>query len=129
MTILKIQLGWVEPLGGCDISSSEIVYINDLIVTKFLFEFLIFNFYFSEAIFPIYRISFMYYVLIGVIIVMIVGTCTSFIFGASNIDEMDSKLFVPPIAKFVENRQKSKRTYYRSKNGVQMEEISMLNKH
>jgi len=46
--------------------------------------------------------------MIGVIIVMTVGTITSFIFGASHIDNLDSKLFVPPIAKWMERRQKCK---------------------
>lgn len=67
----------------------------------------------------------MYYILIGVIIVMSVGTAVSFIFGASDIDDMDAKLFVPPIRKLVEKRQRSKRSYV-SKNDVKMEEISML---
>lgn len=55
----------------------------------------------------------MYYILIGVIIVMVVGTATSFIFGASDIDDLDSRLFVPPIAKLVEKRQKSKKAHLR----------------
>ena len=37
---------------------------------------------------------------------MAVGTVTSFIFGAANIGEMDTKLFVPPIGKLMEKRQK-----------------------
>lgn len=68
----------------------------------------------------------MYYILIGVIIVMVVGTATSFIFGASNIDDMDAKLFVPPIARLVEKRKRSKTTYLHV-NDITMEGISMLN--
>lgn len=67
----------------------------------------------------------MYYILIGVIIVVTIGTATSFLFGASDIDDMDTRLFVPPIGKWLEKRRKSKRTYT-SKNGVKLEEISML---
>lgn len=69
----------------------------------------------------------MYYILIGVIIVMVVGTATSFIFGASQIEDLDAKLFVPPIAKLVSKRQRSKRVYLRE-NDIKMEGISMLNR-
>jgi len=74
----------------------------------------------TEAIFPIYRISFMYYMLIGVIIVVGVGTAVSFILGATKIEDMDAKLFVPPIQKIIERKQKNK------KNFVPMEGVAML---
>lgn len=48
----------------------------------------------------------MYYIMIGVVIVMTVGTITSFIFGASDIGKLDTKLFVPPLAKWIEKRRK-----------------------
>lgn len=67
----------------------------------------------------------MYYILVGVFIVMTVGTIASFIFGASAVEDMDARLFVPPIKALVEKRQKSKRSYV-NRNNVQMEEISML---
>ncbi|KAJ6635354.1 Sodium-coupled monocarboxylate transporter 1 [Pseudolycoriella hygida] len=79
----------------------------------------------TESIFPIYRISFMYYMLIGVVIVMVIGTVTSFAFGASQLDDMDAKLFVPPIAEIVEKKQKAKKA---RRIDVKMEEMSMLSK-
>lgn len=53
---------------------------------------------------------------------MVVGTATSFIFGASDIDDLDDKLFVPPIAKLVAKRQKSKKAH-RRETDLKMEEI------
>ncbi len=64
----------------------------------------------------------MYYILIGVIIVMSVGTATSFIFGASDIDDIDTDLLVPPIGKWVQKRQKSKS--WPTRNDAKLEEIS-----
>lgn len=69
----------------------------------------------------------MYYMLIGVIIVMVIGTATSFIFGASDIDDMDTKLFVPPIERLLEKRRKRKRPYSQRRD-ITIEEISMLNR-
>ncbi len=70
----------------------------------------------------------MYYIMIGVIIVMIVGTITSSIFGTSDIDTLDSKLFVPPIAKWIENRRKFKRSCSMKNDDIALEEVSMLKK-
>lgn len=83
-------------------------------------------FSFSESIFPLYRVSFMYYILIGVIIVMTVGTASSYIFGASDIDDLDTRLFVPPIAKLVEKRQRLNKQA--KKNNEKAEEAGMIKK-
>ncbi len=69
----------------------------------------------------------MYYIMIGVIIVMTVGTITSSIFGTLDIDNLDTKLFVPPIAKWIEKRRKFKLSKL-IKNDVAFEEVSMLEK-
>lgn len=65
--------------------------------------------------------------MIGVFIVITVGTTASYIFGASSIDDMDANLFVPPIRRIVEKRQKRGQKAYRYDN-VPMETISMLSK-
>lgn len=65
--------------------------------------------------------------MIGVLIVMTVGTITSYIFGASDIDNLDTKLFVPPIAKWIEKRRKLRRSNL-IKNDIALEAVSMLKK-
>ncbi|KAG4066302.1 hypothetical protein HA402_000526 [Bradysia odoriphaga] len=82
----------------------------------------------TESIFPIYRISFMYYILIGVIIVMSVGTASSYIFGKSDIHDLDTRLFVPPIARILEKKQRSKKSLKKGKSDEKAEEIGMLKK-
>lgn len=70
----------------------------------------------------------MYYILIGVIIVMTVGTISSFIFGASDIHDLDTRLFVPPIARLVEKKQRSKKSAKKTRNDAKAEEAGMLKK-
>ncbi len=62
----------------------------------------------------------MYYMVIGVLVVFGVGTLVSFIFGVPKIDDMDAKLFVPPIRDYIEKRQKKR-------NPLGREKIAMLN--
>lgn len=51
--------------------------------------------------FFIYRISFLYYTLLGVLIVVVVGTIVSFICGASDLSEVDRDHFSPCITRFM----------------------------
>lgn len=74
----------------------------------------------SEKIFPIYRISFMYYMVIGVGVVFSVGTVVSYLLGATQLEDMEPELFVPPIKSYIEKRQKKR-------NPVGKEGIAMLN--
>lgn len=51
--------------------------------------------------FFIYRISFMYYTLLGALIVIVVGTIVSFICGPSDLSEIDRDYFPPCITRCV----------------------------
>ncbi|XP_076280092.1 sodium-coupled monocarboxylate transporter 1 [Lasioglossum baleicum] len=51
--------------------------------------------------FVLFTISFMYYTLIGFLIVMVVGTLVSFICGASDLKEVDRNHFPPIVQRFL----------------------------
>lgn len=51
--------------------------------------------------FFMYRISFMYYTLLGALIVMVIGTTVSFICGAADIRNIDRDYFPPFITRSV----------------------------
>ncbi|KAG5318278.1 SC5A8 protein, partial [Pseudoatta argentina] len=51
--------------------------------------------------FFMYRISFMYYTLLGALIVMVIGTTVSFICGAADIRNIDRDYFPPFITRFM----------------------------
>lgn len=51
--------------------------------------------------FFLYRISFMYYTLLGAIIVIIIGTVVSFVCGAPDISDVDRDHFSPFIARYI----------------------------
>ncbi|XP_076751553.1 sodium-coupled monocarboxylate transporter 1 [Xylocopa sonorina] len=54
-----------------------------------------------EEPFILFTISFMYYALVGFMIVMIVGTAVSFIFGVPDLKDVDRNLFPPIIQRFL----------------------------
>lgn len=55
----------------------------------------------TEEPFFIYRISFMYYTLVGALLVMVVGTIVSFICGAHDLRDIDQDYFPPFITRYV----------------------------
>lgn len=55
----------------------------------------------QEEPFVLYRIAFYYFVLIGTLFVIVVGLIVSFITGPRDPSEMNAKLFVPFIHKFI----------------------------
>lgn len=55
--------------------------------------------------FVLFTISFMYYTLIGCLIVMVVGTLVSFICGASDLKEVDRNHFPPIVQRFLPPRK------------------------
>ncbi|CAL7946567.1 unnamed protein product [Xylocopa violacea] len=55
----------------------------------------------KEEPFILFTISFMYYALVGFLIVMIVGTVVSFIFGVPDLKDVDRNLFPPIVQRFL----------------------------
>lgn len=55
--------------------------------------------------FILYTISFMYYTLIGCLVVLLVGTLTSFIFGAPDLADVDSDHFPPIVRRFLPRKK------------------------
>lgn len=59
----------------------------------------------DEGPFILYTISFMYYTLIGCILVMVVGTAISFLFGAPDLADVDPDHFPPIIRRFLPRKK------------------------
>lgn len=55
--------------------------------------------------FIFFTISFMYYTLIGSVIVMVIGTAVSFLFGANDLKEVDRNHFPPFIQRFLPEKK------------------------
>ncbi|XP_015432992.1 PREDICTED: sodium-coupled monocarboxylate transporter 2-like [Dufourea novaeangliae] len=55
----------------------------------------------NEKPFILFTISFMYYTLVGFLIVMVVGTLVSFLCGVPDLKDVDRKLFPPIIQRFL----------------------------
>ncbi|XP_012277365.1 sodium-coupled monocarboxylate transporter 2 [Orussus abietinus] len=49
----------------------------------------------------LYHVSFMYYTLVGALTVMVVGTIVSFLFGPSNLQDLDRDHFPPIVRRFL----------------------------
>lgn len=55
----------------------------------------------ADEPFFMYRISFMYYTLLGALIVMVIGTAVSFAYGAPDLSDIDRDHFAPFITRYV----------------------------
>ncbi|KAJ9575570.1 hypothetical protein L9F63_007578, partial [Diploptera punctata] len=59
----------------------------------------------NEEVFILYKLSFLYYSLIGIVIVLVIGTIVSYFTEQPEEKQMDPILFTPIIRKFMERRQ------------------------
>ncbi|EFN79439.1 Sodium-coupled monocarboxylate transporter 1 [Harpegnathos saltator] len=59
----------------------------------------------ADEPFFIYRISFMYYTLLGALIVMVIGTIVSFICGAPDLGDIDRDHFPPFVTRFMPTKK------------------------
>ncbi|XP_032679849.1 sodium-coupled monocarboxylate transporter 1-like [Odontomachus brunneus] len=59
----------------------------------------------ADEPFFIYRISFMYYTMLGALIVMVIGTIVSFICGAPDLGDLDRDHFPPFITRFMPTKK------------------------
>lgn len=55
----------------------------------------------DEEVFVLYRVSFLYYTMMGMIIVFVVGTVVSLLTEAPDREQMDPVLFTPLVRKYV----------------------------
>ncbi|XP_066992320.2 sodium-coupled monocarboxylate transporter 2 [Anabrus simplex] len=61
----------------------------------------------NDDVFWLYRVSYMYYTLIGTCTVFIVGLAVSFATGPRRPEDLDSRLFAPFVKRWVEKRQQN----------------------
>ncbi|XP_062555214.1 sodium-coupled monocarboxylate transporter 1 [Armigeres subalbatus] len=62
----------------------------------------------SEPEFALYHISYLWYTLMGALITIVIAVIISFLTGANNPDEMNSKLFSPFITRILDRRRRRK---------------------
>ncbi|XP_024944571.1 sodium-coupled monocarboxylate transporter 2 isoform X2 [Cephus cinctus] len=59
----------------------------------------------EEDVFPLYRISFMHYTILGAFITILVGTLASFVLGPRDLKDVDPDHFAPLIRKFLPRKK------------------------
>jgi hypothetical protein len=70
--------------------------------TNYCFYFYVFTMYiFSETVFFLFRISYIWYSALGFLITVIVGLIASFIFGKQDPKDLDWNLLSPPVRKLL----------------------------
>jgi hypothetical protein len=62
----------------------------------------------TEEVFILYRVSFMYYTLVGMAVVFIVGIIVSLLTDPPDLQQMNPALFTPIVRKYVERKIRSK---------------------
>ncbi|XP_034485100.1 sodium-coupled monocarboxylate transporter 1 [Drosophila innubila] len=83
----------------------------------------------SDDIFPLYRISYMWYTCLGASVTIIVALLSTFLFGTNDPNSIDPTLITPSIRKFFRfNSQKSTDTYNADiylKNKLRSDEVAL----
>ncbi|RZF47386.1 hypothetical protein LSTR_LSTR009125 [Laodelphax striatellus] len=60
-------------------------------------------------VFYLYRISYLWYVVIGFLLTILIGTIVSLLFKSRRkVEDLDPELFVPPIARYIQRRKRYK---------------------
>ena len=65
----------------------------------------IFLFFFSNDVFPLYAISYLYFPLIGTFTAITVGLIVSLLTGSNDLTKLDPDLFSPVLKNFFARRQ------------------------
>lgn len=60
----------------------------------------------EEEVFVLYRVSFLYYTMMGTIIVFVVGIIVSLLTESPDREKMDPVLFTPPLRKYITKKNR-----------------------